>query len=59
MHGLHGLAGEPQCVHLATRVAGTGRGLAATGGEADGDGDDSDGNDAASAWSVVFLDASF
>jgi hypothetical protein len=59
MHGLHGLAGEPQCVHLATRVAGTGRGLAATGGEAGGDGDDSDGNDAASAWSVAFLDASF
>jgi len=28
MHGVHGLAGEPQCVHLATRVAGTGRGSA-------------------------------
>lgn len=28
MHGVHGLAGEPQCVHLATRVAGTGRGAA-------------------------------
>ena len=28
MHGVHGLAGEPQCVHLATRVAGAGRGAA-------------------------------